>query len=204
MNFSLLLDQATQQDAVEWAGLITGVAYVILATYERSSCWIFGIISSACIAWKSFTDYFLIADGILQLFYIVIGVIGLLQWLRGRTGDHEKPIITAPLTRHLFAIALALLISWPASWLLVTYADARYGYLDTLLTFLSVWGTLLLVRKDLHNWIYWMIIDAVYVGLYWQSGGYLFSVLFLIYAVISVWGWKQWRGHFQEQVKLEA
>jgi nicotinamide mononucleotide transporter len=75
---------------------------------------------------------------------------------------------------------------------LITYADARYGYLDTLLTFLSVWATWLLIRKDLHNWVYWIFIDLVYVGLYWGSEGYLFAILFFIYTLIAAWGLARW------------
>ena len=199
MDFSEVFTQLAQQDAVEWVGLVTGLLYVLLASYERSSCWIFGIISSGCIAWKSFTDYFLIADGILQVFYMVIGVIGFLNWIRGRMTNHGKPIITNSLQKHITGVAFCILISWPTSWVLIHYAGARYGYLDTLLTFLSVWATILLVWKDLHNWVYWMIIDIVYVGLYWKSEGYLFALLFFLYVLISVWGWKKWQSNFRLQ-----
>jgi nicotinamide mononucleotide transporter len=204
LNFSLLIDQVTSQDVVEWAGLISGIAYVILATYERPSCWLFGIVSSACIAWKSFTDYLLIADGILQVFYIVIGFYGLYIWI-GRIAEVQvRRIKSTPVSQHLIAISFCLLISWPLSYVLIRYTSARYGYVDTALTLLSVWATLLLVRKNLHNWVYWVVIDILYVMLYWRSEGYLFSVLFFLYAVISVWGWKQWKGHYQEQAKLGA
>lgn len=194
VDISRLWEQVAQQDAIEWAGLITGILYVILAAYERPSCWVFGIASSAAIAWKSFTDYMLVADGILQLFYIVIGVAGLIEWLRGRSGTNEKPIVTSSFTSHVVAVIICLLISIPISWLLIQYASARYGYVDTAITFLSVWATILLVRKDLHNWIYWIILDACLVWLYYVSGGYLFSMLFLIYTVIAFWGYMQWKG----------
>lgn len=193
MPFQDLAGQIAGQDLIEWTGLITGLAYVVLATYERSVCWIFGIISSVCIAWKSFTDYLLIADGILQLFYVMIGILGLIAWIRGRTATGEKPIITTPLKQHVMAIGICLVVSWPVSSLLIEYASARYGYPDTALTFLSVWATILLVRKDLHNWIYWIIIDAVFVVLYWVSGAFLFSLLFAVYSLISIWGWNRWR-----------
>jgi len=199
LNIALLSDQIAQQDWVEWLGLISGIAYVLLATYERPSCWLFGIVSSACIAWKSFTDYYLIADGLLQLFYIIIGVIGLWQWIKGESEGHQKPIVTYPISNHVLCIGVCLLVSYPLSWLLINYADARYGYLDTLLTLLSVWATWLLIRKELNNWVYWIIIDAVYVALYWGSEGYLFALLFLVYAVISVFGWNRWRKEMKNE-----
>ncbi len=193
MNFQILSDQINSQDVFEWIGLITGIVYVILAAYERPSCWIFGIISSAAIAWKSFTDYKLIAEGILQMFYIIIGFIGLWNWLQGRMGDAEKPISTSPFKKHALFIGICLILSIPLSWLLIRYADARFGYIDTAITLLSVWATVLLVQKDLHNWIYWIVLDAILVWLYYASEGYLFSLLFLIYTVIAVWGYRQWK-----------
>lgn len=198
MNLPLLAEQIAQQDAVEWMGLAFGILYVVLATYEKPSCWIFGILSSACIAWKSITDYKLIADAMLQLFYIGIGVYGLILWYRGNASQGRKPITSSPWQSHLRAIFICLVISAPLSWLLVHYADARYGYIDTLLTCLSVWTTFLLIRKDLHNWVYWIGIDIVYVILYWKSDGLLFAVLFFIYTLISVWGMRQWRQSLKD------
>ena len=201
MDLSILASQIAEQDVLEWAGLITGILYVIFASNQRSICWVFGIISSACIAWKSFTDYKLIADGILQVFYIFIGYFGLYQWLSGRIDHKPKPVTTSPLKFHLIPILACLLISIPASWLLIQYAGARYGYLDTALTTLSIFATFLLIRKDLHNWLYWIVIDIVYVILYLKSEGLLFALLFLIYALVSVWGFRQWKQTRLEIIK---
>jgi nicotinamide mononucleotide transporter len=194
VNVSVLSEQIAHQDAIEWIGLITGILYVILAAYERPLCWVFGIISCASIAWKSATDYRLMADVGLQSFYVVIGFIGLWEWMIAKKGAGIKPIITSSWKKHLLVIIAILIISYPLSWILVHFADARYGYMDTSLTLLSVWGTVLLVRKDLHNWVYWIIVDTIYTGLYWRSEGYLFALLYLIYAGISVWGWRKWRS----------
>lgn len=197
MDLARLAEQISQQDALEWAGLITGLIYVFLATYERPSCWIFGIISSACIAWKSYSEYRLMADVALQLFYVGIGFYGLWQWMKGSTGTKLKAIQTTAAKPHVMLIAIVMLVSWPVSVWLIEHAGARYGYPDTLLTLLSVWATVLLVRKDLHNWIYWIAIDLVYTYLYWGSEGYLFALLFLIYAGISVWGYTRWQQEWK-------
>jgi len=192
MDLSLLTSQIAEQDAWEWIGLLTGVLYVVLASVQRPVCWVFGIISSFCLAWKSFEDYKLVADGILQVFYIIIGFYGLSQWLSGRINDQPKPVVTSSLRFHLLAILICLLLSLPASWLLTHYANARYGYMDTALTLLSVFATWLLVRKDLHNWVYWIVIDIMYGVLYLQSDGILFALLFLVYTIVAIWGYRQW------------
>ncbi len=194
MDFSVLSEQIRGQDVIEWIGLLTGIAYVILATYERPSCWIFGIISSVAIAWKSFGDYILIADGFLQVFYIAMGFLGLWNWISGREGGREKPIISLPVVQHVVAIALCLIISFPISKLLVEFAAARYSYLDTMITLGSIWATVLLIRKEVNNWLYWIVLDFMLIFLYYISQAYLFSVLMIIYTGIAYWGYRQWRG----------
>ncbi len=194
MTLSALLDQIATQDWIEWLGLVTGILYVILAAYERPSCWILGVISSAAIAWKSFSDYKLIADGILQLFYIVMGFIGLWNWMKGKAEGHQKPIIVSPLKYHALAVGICFVISIPLSWILIKYASARFGYLDTLISVASVWATVLLIKKDLHNWIYWIVLDFMLIFLYYVSQGYLFSILFVVYTLISFWGYREWKS----------
>jgi nicotinamide mononucleotide transporter len=137
----------------------------------------------------------LIADGVLQVFYIVIGFVGLYQWVVGQKNNQPKNVIQSSWKQHVLAIILCLLFSIPFSWWLIEHAGARYGYLDTALTLLSVYATILLVRKDLHNWIYWIVIDVVYVGLYLKSDGLLFALLYFVYAAVAVWGFRQWRSH---------
>ncbi len=192
MDGSLLSDQLARQDWIEWVGWITGILYVLYAAYEKPVCWIFGIISCAAIAWKSFTDYHLVADGILQVFYVGMGFVGLSQWMKGSDGQHPRPVITSPLRIHVMVISICLLLSIPLSAWLIHHAGARYGYPDTVLTLLSVFATYLLVRKDLHTWWYWIVIDVVYTGLYAVSEGYLFAVLYLLYAVMSIVGYTRW------------
>jgi nicotinamide mononucleotide transporter len=196
MDASTLTEQLWSQDWIEWLGLVTGILYVVLAAYEKPSCWIYGIISCAAIGWKSLVDYKLIADGVLQVFYIIIGIIGLYQWVSGRIDNRPKAIVTSPVMQHAIMVSVCLLASIPLSWVLIKFAGARYGYPDTALMLLSIYATLLLVRKDLHTWWYWIVIDAAYVVLYLKTGALLFAILFLLYAVVSVWGYMKWKKNF--------
>ena len=196
MSLEALTDMLLGQDMLEWLGLITGICYVVYAAYARPVAWLFGMVSSACLAWKSFYDYKLIADGILQVFYIGMSVAGLLAWQSGQGSSTVRPIRTFPGFVHLAGIGACLVMGFPLSELLIRWAGARYGYLDTVLMMMSLWATALLVRKDLHQWLYWIVIDAVYVWLYWQSRAWLFLVLFLVYGFVAIWGWQRWSAEY--------
>lgn len=199
MTADSLLDSLLGQDVLEWLGLISGILYVVAATYERPVAWWFGLAGSLCLGWKSFVDYKLIADGLLQVAYVIMSIAGLLAWYGGRLPDAPKPIRVFPWRVHLAGMAIALAVAWPVARVLIHYAGARYGYPDTALMMLSLWATILLVRKDLHQWIYWIVIDAAYVWLYWQTKAWLFALLFLVYGLVAVWGWRRWSREYHQR-----
>lgn len=190
------------QDLLEWIGLVTGILYVGLAIHEKPVAWFFGLCSSACLAWKSLADYKLVADGILQLVYVGMSLAGLASWRRTVDGAMSRPIRTFRIMIHAGGIAACLGFAFPLSAGLIRFAGARYGYPDTVLMLLSLWATGLLIRKDLHQWIYWMVINAGYVALYWISHAWLFAFLFGLYGLASVWGWQRWSRRYAGQTAI--
>ena len=76
------------------------------------------------------------------------------------------------------------------------YTAAAATYLDAFTTVFSVIITFMVIQKKLENWLYWLVVDSVYVYLYASRGGYLFALLFLVYLVIVVMGWIRWRKEY--------
>ncbi len=187
-----LLEEALSHSLTQWVALISGIVYVILAARERSLCWLFGIVSSICIAWDDFLSFQLYADGILQVIYVVLGVIGLYRWKFGGREDSKLQISEHPVRQHIVAVAASVLLSLPIAYLLLTYTDASFGYVDVLTTILSLYATWLLINKILSNWLYWIVIDAVYVYLFYNTGGLLVAMLYAVYFVVAIYGYAIW------------
>ena len=57
----------------------------------------------------------------------------------------------------------------------------------------------MVTRKILENWIYWLVIDAVSIGLYLDRGLYFTALLFAVYIVIIFFGWKAWRTRYDAE-----
>ena len=187
-----MLEEAVSQSITQWIALISGIVYVVLAARERSLCWLFGIVSCICIAWDDFFSFQLYADGVLQLVYVGLGIVGLYKW-RYDSGGHAKSLIAEhPVRRHLIVVASSIAISAPLSYLLLTYTDAAFGFIDVLTTILSLYATWLLINKILSNWLYWIAIDAVYVYLFYRTGGTLVAILYGVYFVVAIYGYKEW------------
>lgn len=198
-----MIEELLAQSWTQWVALVSGVIYVILAAREQITCWIFGIISCSVIAWDDFASFKLYADGVLQIIYVGMGAWGLWQWSRGGE-DNNHAIQVRPRREHLLVVAFVVLISWPISELLNTYTDASYGYLDTFTTVLSLFATWLLIHKAIGNWLYWIAIDAMYVVLFFRTGGKLVSVLYAIFLVVAIYGFIEWRRRYRQQLAIQT
>ncbi len=200
-----MIEELLNQSWTQWTALVTGVIYVLLAARANNLCWVFGIVSCACIAWDDFFTFRLYADGVLQVIYIGLGVLGLITWVRqSESGGDQFKITEDPWSRHLMVIASCAILSWPLSLLLAKYTDAQFGYLDTLTTLLSLYATVLLVRKVMSNWLYWIVIDIVYVYIFARSGGLLVAVLYCVFTIVAVYGWYHWRSIKAESIKMKS
>jgi nicotinamide mononucleotide transporter len=49
-----------------------------------------------------------------------------------------------------------------------------------------------MARKYVEHWWLWVVVNAVSAGLYFWKGLYPTGVLFVIYAVVSVFGYYRW------------
>ena len=59
--------------------------------------------------------------------------------------------------------------------------DSDVVFLDSITTALSLTGMLLLARRKLENWIYWIIADIIYIPLYMYKELYPTSLQFFIF-----------------------
>ena len=50
----------------------------------------------------------------------------------------------------------------------------------------------MLARKYVEQWIAWLIVDVVSVGLDIYKGIYFYAVLYTIYTIIAVFGYRKW------------
>jgi len=189
----LILAEAATLSWIDWVVTITALVYVILAARQNNWCWFWGIISCSLWAYASYTFYQLYLDAILQLFYVVMAIIGWYQWRRGRTRGAPLPITRLSFKAHLVYLSSGIAIAILFGYLFKTYTPAAATYLDALTTMFSILATIMLVQKRLDNWAYWVVIDLLYMGLYASRGAYLFALLMLVYTIIAARAWWAWR-----------
>lgn len=187
-----IFEAAYALGVLQWLAVAFALAYIYFAAKDDIICWLFGILSSGLWAYVSWFQYQLLYDSALNLFYVGMGVVGWTSWRAGNRSGAPKTISILPLKRHITIIALGVLVSGAAAYIAIYYTEASLPFWDALTTVFSVIATFLLIEKRLHHWTYWIIIDAIYIGIYTHRGAYLFAALFVVYTVVSVVGLFRW------------
>lgn len=155
-------------------------------------------ITSSLMYGALFARSRLYGEATLQLVFVVLALWGWASWLRGQPsvrGDAGASAGVGVLSRSgRVATVLVWLALWPVlAWLLGRYTDSDVPWWDALPTAGSLVGQWLLARKRLENWLCWLVVNLVSVGLFAHKQLWLTVILYAIFAVLSVWGWLQWR-----------
>lgn len=176
---------------VEIAAAALAVAYLLLAIRQRLECWAAAFVSSCLYVWVLFGAR-LYMEAALNAFYAAMAVYGFQQWRRG--GGGVLAVSRWPGGRHLAGLAGVVGASLVSSFFLRRFTPAAWPFMDSMVTWSSVFATFLVARKAYENWYWWLVIDTVSLCLYYSRRLYLTTLLFGLYLVLIVIGMRQWRG----------
>jgi nicotinamide mononucleotide transporter len=178
---------------LEIVAFVLALAMVAANMRVNPVAWPLAIASSLLYA-LLFADSRLYGEAGLQLFFIAIACWGWWQWLRG-TGEGGAPLVVRHLSwRQRWLGAAATLAAWPLLALLLRHTtDSDVPWFDALPTVASVTGQILLGRKFVDNWLVWVGVNVVSVALFAHKGLWLTVLLYALFTVLALVGWRTWR-----------
>lgn len=178
-------------NALEIAANGVTAASILLAGRNNMHTWWTGIVGCALFA-VVFLDSRLYADTILQVFFIVLSAIGWWQWLHGRRGD-PLPVSSLPRLRVLWQLLAGIAGALAYGVLLHRFTNAYAPFLDSTVLAFSIVAQLLMMRRRVQCWPFWLLVNSIAVPLYASRGLYLTSVLYAAYWINAMVSWRHWR-----------
>ncbi|HPG08893.1 MAG TPA: nicotinamide riboside transporter PnuC [Saprospiraceae bacterium] len=187
---------------LEWVAAISGILCVYLLTRENIWAWIFGLISVGIYVYIFWINK-LYSDTILHVVYVVLNAYGLYAWTRRtkvpNTANTDLLTITwLPNIQRWGYLILIVIGSLLWGYGMNRYTDASYPYPDAFTTVASLVAQYLIARKRLENWLIWIVVDVVAIVIYGFKGIWVTSGLYVVYLVLSVLGFREWRNRMAE------
>ena len=170
---------------------VASAACIVLAGRNNIHTWWTGIVGCSLFA-VLFYQTQLYADVVLQLFFVVTGVVGWVQWLRGDRGD-VLPITHARLKTLAMIIPVAFAATAAYGALLHHYTQAYAPFFDSAVLVFSVVAQFLLMQRKVDNWPFWLLVNSIAVPLYARRGLHLTAFLYALYWLNAVASWLWWR-----------
>ena len=183
-------------NTLELIAALIGAVSVWLSVRQNIWSWPTAIVNVVLYA-LVFYQAKLYADMGLQVIYAVLSVYGWYEWLYGGEGRTELRV-----TRTTPGLGVVLgVIAVAGSALLGTFlhhvTDAALPYMDAALSSTSLVAQWMMTRKLLENWLVWIAVDVLYVGMFVFKGLYLTAGLYAVFLALAVRGYLDWRRSMQ-------
>jgi nicotinamide mononucleotide transporter len=199
MDINLLIEIGpVKTSLVEIIAVVFGLASVWSMKKESILAFPFGIINVLGYVYISFTKELYALSGI-NLFFAFMSVYGWYNWTH-HGEDQKKVVISKCSGKEILINTIALLVFFLfIRWLLIKYTDSPVPTWDSVTTSLYIVAMWLLARKKIENWIAWIIGDIISIFLYAipyanNEPNYFSSIQFLIFTIIAVFGFIEWRN----------
>jgi nicotinamide mononucleotide transporter len=186
---------------LEIVAALVGALSVWLSVRQNIWSWPTAIVNVVLYA-IVFYEAKLYADMGLQVVYAVLSIYGWYEWLYGGAGRTELRVTrTGPRLGMLLAL-IAAAGSVVLGLFLHRETDAALPYMDSFLSSTSLVAQWMMTKKLLENWVVWIGVDVLYVGMFIFKGLFLTSALYAVFLALAVKGYIDWRRSMSAEAAL--
>jgi len=177
---------------LEAVAVLFGIVSVYLSTRENIWSWPTALVNVSLFT-LLFLGSGLYSDTGLQVVYFVLSVYGWYEWLYGGAG-HTAISVTATTRRTWGVLGGIGVVAWLILATVTSHLPGtKLPYLDAATTTISLLAQWMMTRKLLENWLVWIGVDVVYVGMFIYKGLYLTAINYGIYLALAVVGYIAWK-----------
>ena len=185
------MDQVIQ--AIEIFAAVTGVLYVVLEILQKNSMWVVGILTSTACAFEFAVTHVWASMG-LNLYYVVMSVIGFIQWRKASEAMEEGDIHLARIPKAVAVWSAVLFVVGSLVLMQVLRISGDPApRLDAVAVTLSIIATWWLAQSYLQQWLLWIVADVFTTTLCISTGQYWMAALYLAYIASAVYGYFHWK-----------
>ncbi|RZL22623.1 MAG: nicotinamide riboside transporter PnuC [Pedobacter sp.] len=184
---------------LEWFGVVTGILCVWLAAKNNIWNWPFAIVSVVIYIFIFFESR-LYADMGLQVYFLAMNLYGWYFWSKNKNNpEASRPISSITGKEIIISTFGVIIFTAGLGFFLFKKTNASFPFTDSFCTACSLIAQLFLARKVLQNWLIWIFVDIIYVGVYFSKDLYATGLMYALYIIIALMGYLDWRKTYREQ-----
>ena len=181
---------------LEFIAFVFGIASVIYAKRAHILVYPTGLIATVISVFLLYKAGFF-GDMMMNFYYSVMSIYGWWNWARRK---NNKPVLVISRTNSKeksIGILMFFITMVVTYWVyhFYDYELAITNYIDIVTSgvfFTAMWY---MANKKIENWVLWIIADIITVPLYAYRGLGMLSLQYLIFTILAIQGYLQWRKH---------
>lgn len=192
--FAPYQNRETYLIVLEFIAFVFGIISVWYAKKENILVYPTGLVATIITVYLFFHDK-LMGDMMMNFYYSVMSIFGWWNWSRKKEDNYVLPISRTDLKEKLIGFGMFALT------ILVTYIVYRAtntpinssNYIDMFTSgvfFTAMWY---MANKKIENWTLWIFADIITVPLYAYRGWGMLSLQYLIFTILAIQGYKEWK-----------
>ena len=196
---------------------IIGVIFGFLSVWyaRKGNIWVYptGIISTMLFVYLLW-HYVLWGDMLINVYYTIMSIYGWVLWAR----NAQDNIITISRTTPADWKTAALLGAFSFLFVIGVYYLKPFikndfsmqgvtlgfhnflptEYVDVFTTAIFLVGMWLMAKRKIENWLFWIVGDLISIPLYYIKGMVFTSFQYLLFTIIAIMGYLEWRRKLQQ------
>ena len=187
-----MMATAVVMSVIEIIAVLLGMANIVLII--RRSVWNFPVaIGMVVLYFLIFRDAKLYSDAGLQVFFGAVNLYGWWSWNRNQVDAGEIVVQRLPAPGYAAWITASVAAIWAWGAFMGSYTQTSYPYWDASVAMLSVAGQVLMTRRFVENWHWWIVVNLISIPLYVTKELYLTAGLYGVFLVLAIAGLVEWR-----------
>lgn len=184
---------------------VTAVLFGIISVWfaKNNSILVYptGLISTMIYVYI-LAEFNLYGDLIINIYYSIMSIVGWYLWHKKKNGEDAYPI--SVMKALDYKVSTIIFIATILFIVFVYYFFGKFthwtAYLDTCTTALFFVGMWLMAKRKIENWIIWIVADIISIPLYFYKGLTFSSFQFLLFTIIAILGYKEWKKHLLQKI----
>lgn len=210
----------TLQIMLEASGAVLGTLSVYFSI--KKNIWVYptGIVSTMIYVYILF-NFGLLGDCLINVYYTIMSIYGWILWAKN-SEDHIHVEVTWAAGKEWIYASILFILSLALVTLIYyykPYIDNQFSmegtslglyhldwanWMDVFTTSIFLVGMWFMAKQRIESWIFWIIGDLICIPMMIFKGLGITSVQYLVFTIMAISGYVNWKKSFKEKSTIKS